>query len=476
MYKRVIPILLLAALLLCGAGTAGQSAILSVSVVDTSNNNTPLEGATVIMDNLSTSEYVKQLTDGTGIAKFQTSVNDRIKISVSAEGYNDDTKTLEPIDYTYPVTEFYLTKKTPVTLTVRDTSGALVSNAEVSINGIKTGSTSTIGTLPLYINKADTYTIEISHPLYEHYSEQISIGAETTIPVTLTKIIVSPFFYITTKEGTPIEGASIYLNGSLAGITNEEGIATLSSTSYEGNNAITVTRTGYESFSDNVYISSGQTEYDVRLSPLTHALKLQITSKGTAVAGAVIYIDEKLAAYSDAAGTAIPASEYTEGDHILLVTSENYSPVQKTINVTPENTTIFVDLARTTMPVTMKVSTGDKVLSNVPVCIDGKMEGITDADGLFTATYEIGRTIQVSAILEGYTGKIISHTVGNEENKVDIVLSPDVPVTMIAITALGIIVILLVVILIVTGIRKREAAKKRNRKNSSRNSGRRDFL
>jgi len=199
-----------------------------------------------------------------------------------------------------------------------------------------------------------------------------------------------------------------------------------------------------------------------------------ITSGGAPVAGACVTIDGTLAAYSDSTGKAVPVSTYTEGTHTVSITADKYSPLQQTITVSPGQTTFSFSLGATTAPVTIQVLSGSTPLQKATVCIDGKVTGVTNAAGTYTDSFTIGRTIQVSAILDGYSGDAVSYPVTSGTNTVTINLKQDVPVTIIAIAALGAVIVILIVIVVIFGMRrhssKHPAAKKTSAGSSSKNS------
>lgn len=483
MYKRILLILLTLIFLFAGAGAAADSAVLTVIVQDASNSYSGLAGAAVELTDAGGLHIASLSTDDAGKVQFSTAAGGRYTVTIQKTGYlTQRTDIIIDAGETNKLEIIPLSMEPPLTVIVKDTAGNLVPNAEIFVDNTRVGMTDSSGFCQIPVSRGKTYVFAVTHPSFENFSAGITVKDEPTDTIYLVKKDVAPYFFVTDMAGNKIEGASVSLAGDIAGITNADGIAALAPSAYSGKYPLVVSKEGFEPYTAEIEISSARSEYDIVLIPLTYTVTISVKSGAAPVSGAAVYIDEKLVAYSGPDGTAEALGTYSEGSHTLLVTSDGFAPIQQTVTVNTGNTKFPVDLSRTTIPVTVQVKEGDKPLSNVAVCIDGVMAGVTGEAGTFSAMYDIGRTIKITAIKDGYTCEPVTYTTVNGENNVSVVLSPDVPVTIIAVGALGILVVLLLVILVVTGLRKSKTPSKPAKKgkssgkNSGRSSGGRDFL
>ncbi|HJJ48286.1 MAG TPA: carboxypeptidase-like regulatory domain-containing protein [Methanocorpusculum sp.] len=467
MYKRVLLILLAAVFLLIGAGAA-DTVVLTVVVQDASNNYAGLADASVELTDTGAAHIAQINTDSAGKVQFSVTAGNKYIVSVQKSGYVGQSKEITIASGESGALEFvYLSREIPLAVIVKATDGYLIPNAEIYIDNVLAGSTDASGYCQLSVTRGQPYAFSVTHPSYESFSDTISVGNEPSETIYLIKKDVAPYFFVTDTKGNRIEGASVTLSGTAAGVTNADGIVTLAPSAYSGAYPVTVTKEGFEVYNGDVVITASKTEYDIVLTPLAYSITVLVTSGNAPVARAAVYIDENLAAYSGEDGKANALGIYSEGTHVILVTADGFAPVQESVFVNALNTAFTIDMSRTTIPLTVLVKDGSVPLANIPVCIDGTVAGVTNDMGLFTASYDIGKTIKITAVKDGCTCEAVSYTLVNGENNVTVVLTPDVPVTVIAVAALAVIVVLLAVILIVTGVRKKKAAAKSQKKGKS---------
>ena len=477
MYKRILLILLTVIFLFAGA--ASGSAVLTIVVQDASNNYAPLADAGVELAE-SFGNHIGQLTtDSAGKVQFSAETGTTYAVTVEKTGYVTQTveKTVSSGE-TEALAFVYLARETPLTVIVKDTDGSLVPNAQIYIDNVCVGTTDASGYAQISVTRDKSYAFAVKHPSYEDFNDTITVGSEPSETIYLIKKDVAPYFFVTDTNANKVGGATVSISGTAAAVTNSEGIAALPSSSYSGTYPVSVSKDGYEAWSGDITITSGKTEYDIVLTPLVYSVTVSVTSGLSPVSGAKVYIDEKLVAYSAADGKAEALGTYSAGTHVLLVSAEGFAPIEQMITVNALNTAFTVDLSKTTIPVTIVVKEGDTPVANAAICIDGVTAGVTNEAGIFAASYDIGKTIQITAVKDGYSCNPVSYTTVNGENTVSVVVSPDVPVIVIALAALAVIVVVLAAILVVTAVKKRTSKPKSKKKGKSggKNSFSRDFL
>ena len=357
-------------------------------------------------------------------------------------------------------------------VTVLDQTGESLANAVVTINSqdntiMKSLNTPSDGKVPFETLPAGVYTIKTTKPGYINDVRTKEVVKDGTVPETVRLQIESPIMIevISADSKKPIENAEVTVNGKLY-TTNKDGRADVVMTK-NGYNTLKVSANSYVDYLDEArYVSESDTAFQVPLTLARVTPILQVyTSDTKPVLGAIVSIDGKQVAISDSYGNAQMPTYTASVAHDMVVTCSGFAPYTQEIIFTPDKTNYIVTLEYADTPLTVIVKDEDKRLADAIVYFDGINVGKTDANGLFVTAVNPGRTIEVSASLEGYTGKPVTCTIeGITENTVTVEMTENIPTTMIALVALGGILVLLIVILIIVWRRRgrREAANKQS--------------
>lgn len=311
------------------------------------------------------------------------------------------------------------------------------------------------------------YSVKVSK---EGYITQITpISVTSTAQATPLNILLgqdNPIMITVTDEftGTPIANAEVRVNNADAKPTDTYGRVYIVM-SRGASNTIFVKANSYLPYSETKYINDDDTAISI---PLTLAevapLLLVYNEAKSPVSGAEVTVDGKLIAYTDSYGRAqLPT--YTAGiTYPVKITCSGYNDYNQDIEFTTDKTDYIITLTYASSPVRVTVKTEDKILPNAFVSFDGQNKGVTGADGTFTATSEPGKTILITASLDGYTGEVVTCNVqAQSSNEVIILMKENFPTTLVGLGALAAIIVLLIVILLVVG-------KNRKNKGSGRNS------
>ena len=308
-----------------------------------------------------------------------------------------------------------------------------------------------------YISQTKTITISTMPR-----SESVYLVSETPVSIKITD-----------ENGAAVAGAVINIDGKASGTTNSAGLlhVGIEKGSYH---LIEVTAGSYDPYSSSQYIGTDQTSLTIPLttSRLTPLILIYNEAK-LPVSGAAVYLNKKIAAYSDSYGRAqLPTC--TSGNYTLTIEKEGYVSNEQALYLTSADPDIIIELAYAVVPLTILVTAHEKPVSGAIVYFDKTAAGLTSLNGTYTSNIKPGTTLVLSASAEGYTGTDLTYLVrADTDNKVTLTLSENLPTTFIGIAALGIIIVILLLILVTAGKRHRT---KKSGKSRSPASGRKDSL
>jgi len=293
-------------------------------------------------------------------------------------------------------------------------------------------------------------------------SESVYLVSETPVSIKITD-----------ENGAAISGAVISIDGKEEGTTNSAGLLHVGM----GKGAyhlITVSADSYDPYSSSQYIGTDQTTLTLTLTKSQFTpLILIYNEEKLPISGAAVYINQKIVSYSDVYGRAqLPT--YTSGTYDLRIEKDGYVSYEKEIVFSADTPDLIVELTYSVVPLIITVTAHEKPVQGAIVYFNGTVAGLTSVNGTYTANIKPGTTLVLSASADGYTGTDVTYLVlANSDNKVAILLSENLPTTLIGISALAAIIVILILILIATG-KKRRA--KKSRKTRSPPSGKRDSL
>ncbi len=367
--KRILAILMLTLLLFCGAGGAAVSSFY-VDVFDSTNANSPIEGASVTLSGTaSTTLY----TTSTGTAEFKdVTYPAEYKVTVSKSGYIAQTKTVK-IEEANKREPFYLSSETPVLITVTSSDGEPVSGADVTINKKSAGKTDANGRLHAAMIRGAYNTVEVSASSYVTYNKEVFLekdAAALNVQLAISK--VSPLILVYSEDKEPIAGAGVFIDGNLV-------------------------------------------------------------------------------AYTDSYGKAQLAA-YTAGTYGLKVEAANFQTYSGDVTFSGNSASHTITLKYATETITIKAMAGETPVSETVIYFNGDVKGMTNADGVYTTSAAPDTKIYISASHDGYSAESVTYTVkAGADNTVIIDMEQDIPVVLIGIGILSVIIVLLIVVLLVGG-------------------------
>ena len=219
---------------------------------------------------------------------------------------------------------------------------------------------------------------------------------------------------------TPVEGATVYLDGSSFGTTNADGWA--NGTTTVGLHKIKVEKSGYQTYESDLNVFDNMT-YVVTLVPegtivtppeppteqYTLTIKVRDAINGTSIQGASVYVDGNYIGDTNASGeisTTVQArcheirvehpSYYTFNDTVCVFENMTYIANLIPVTVTPPPTP-------TTVSLNVKVvdSGTQAPIQNAGVYLNGTLFGYTDSNGWVNGTVDTG-DYEIKVVADGY--------------------------------------------------------------------------
>ncbi len=242
-------------------------------------------------------------TGNDGSTDFSVKAGALYNVEVRTSGYYDLSKTVQ-MDSGNRVVQYWLFRSDLLAVQVRDgTTFAPIKDAEVLVDGARAGTTDADGRLPLNLQREKRYSFRVTAPDYQPYQEERYLDADVVLLQADLSKSAYPLSITAFNEGMkPIEGAEVYLNGTLQGKTNQYGRFALSDV-HAGAYEFLVRASGYGDWTGIRQVSGkgedivAELEYD--------RASVTIRAEGPdrkAVTDAMIVIDGQTAGVTDSLG------------------------------------------------------------------------------------------------------------------------------------------------------------------------------
>ncbi|HOI12885.1 MAG TPA: PEGA domain-containing protein [Methanoculleus sp.] len=261
----------------------------------------PVVGSVVRVEGTDYSD--SEVTGSSGSVKFPVKAGELYNVEIRASGYYDLSKTVQMENSDRSV-QYWLFSNDLLAIQVRD-AGTLapLKDAEVYIDNVRAGVTDADGRLPLHLERAKRYSFRVTAPDYQPYQESRYLEVDNVLLTVDLSKSAYPVSITAFNEATkPVEGAEVYLNGTLKGKTSQYGRFTLSDIQ-AGTYEILVRAPGYQDWSETRQIS-GQGE-DIVAGLGYDRASVTIRARDSvqnAVANAVIVIDGQVVGVTDSQG------------------------------------------------------------------------------------------------------------------------------------------------------------------------------
>jgi uncharacterized membrane protein (UPF0136 family) len=313
-----------------------QTLTLKVSLFDTDTLR-PVSGAIV---NLSAENntQVKQ-ADSNGTAIFGVHSVTLYSVFITAPNYQSRSETVDmgtsSIEVQYPLLSG---NRYSILVQDKDTKAA-VPEAEISIDTVLNGKTDSRGILTTTLTREKAHIIEVRKAGYQTFTETKQIGtAEALETIEIAKAPVGAFIYVTDEDKAGLSGADIYINGTLAGTTNQYGRSNFP-TLLSGSYPVEVRKTGYVSVARTIDVSNQGQDYVFELPFESADLTIFVQDKDLKVIpNATIAVNGNAAGVSDDHGQYVMKVKLNTLYNITG-SKENYQSASTTARVMQGNST-----------------------------------------------------------------------------------------------------------------------------------------
>jgi hypothetical protein len=229
-----------------------KSLILKVRLYD-SDSTAMISGADVKLTGNNVTETQK--TDSNGIASFAVKANMVYDIAITAPYYQSWNPAPVEIGAENREVQYWLLRNDRFSFVVTDKNNKPVADAEVYIDAVLKGKTDARGILTLQLERGNPVAIEVKKAGYESYIERKTIGEnEALVSIEISKVPVGAFVSVFDENKKPVEDASVYLDDSLTGRTDQYGRYILGSI-IAGSYQLEVRKNGYTTVKKQITVT-----------------------------------------------------------------------------------------------------------------------------------------------------------------------------------------------------------------------------
>ena len=302
----------------------------------------PVSSARVNISSENTSQSKQSGTAGTAV--FGVNASMLYSIEITSPNYEPRTGTVTMGDVDKQV-EFDLLSGNRFSFVVRDKdTREPIPGAEVRLNSLIAGTTDDRGILNVPVARGKDYSLEITKDGYEPISETRAISLTDAIyTAEMTKAPLGAFVYVYDENHSPLEGADIYINGTLSGATNAYGRGTFPSLVY-GMYLVEIRKAGFVSSNRSIAITNKSGDYAFTLPFESAKLTVYVTDKDQKIlSNASIAIDGTIRGVTDDHGQLITTVTFNQLYNITA-SKEGYLPASVEKQVDQGNMSASVNI------------------------------------------------------------------------------------------------------------------------------------
>jgi len=448
--RIIIGLICIAALLCCSA----HAVTVEIRVLD-DDDSSEIYAAYVYVDG----DYEGK-TDSDGEFTYYHSFDSEYTLEVKKSGYEDWEDEIDEDDTS--VTVYLTPEQLALNVVVYDADTVTpIGNAKVTVTLEGSGDsdyerTGSDGTASFDVDEDEDYTVKIVADDYETVTRDVEMDDEDQT----LQVWMYPSdrfaFKITDADGdTPIEGATVIIDGSVKGVTGSDGIVAISLSS-GSSYTVQVTHPSYDDYSRTLSISEDSIVAGISLSKTIGSVIISVLDENAkAISGAKVTFDGSSKGVTDSYGRLV-LSQVLAGSHTVAVSADGYVSWEGTCTSDAGGADLEVKLAY--VPVSVSVLTrgpDSAALAGVAIGVNGASRGTTAADGTFSLSLEPG-TYNISGSREGYRTAYADRTVtvGSSSDVVTLTLESDgLPLGIVGAAAAIVVVLFLSGVIVVRRVR-----------------------
>jgi hypothetical protein len=320
---------------------------LTVKLYD-SDNLGPVAGALVNISALNSTQGKQSSAAGT--ATFGVNASILYSITITSPNYQPRSGTVDAGTEDKTV-EYYLLSGNRFSFVVKSKESKVpVSGAEVYLNSVLAGKTDDRGILSTPVTRNKLYMIDIKKDGYVTLSESRTISeSDALYTAEISKATLGAFVYVYDENQNPLNGADIYINGSLAGTTNQYGRGTLSDLVL-GSYPVEIRKSGFIPSNRTLVISNKSDDYTFILTFENADLTIYVQDKDLKIIpNATIAIDGAVKGPTDAHGQYMAKVKFNT-PYNITASKDGYqsASVQKQVIQGNATASVNISLEKTT--------------------------------------------------------------------------------------------------------------------------------
>ena len=319
-----------------------KAVTLKVNLMD-SDSLGPVAGALVNISAMNNTQ--SKQSDAAGVAEFGVNASMLYSIDITAPNYEPRSGTAD-VGMEDKAVQFWLLSGNKYSFVVKDKESKVpVQGAEVRLNSLLAGTTDDRGVLSIPVARGKEYTIEIKKEGYETVTEVRTISdADALYTAEITKAPLGAFVYVYDESHNPINGAEIYINGSLSGTTNQYGRGTFPDLVF-GSYPVEIRKTGYISSNRTIVVSNKSDEYTFTLPFENAGLTIYVQDKDLKnIPNATIALDGTVSGQTDDHGQFVTRVKFNQ-IYNITASHDGYQSASAQKQVVQGNATASVNIS-----------------------------------------------------------------------------------------------------------------------------------
>jgi hypothetical protein len=329
------------------ANLSRKALTLTVKLLD-SDNLGPVSGAYINLSALNSTQG--KVSGAAGTATFGVNASMLYSLDITAPNYEPRSGTVD-VGTEDKTVEYYLLSGNRFSFVVKDKESKVpVSGAEVYLNSVLAGKTDERGILSTPVTRGKLYAIEIKKDGYAMVSESRIISESDALYTTeIVKAPLGAFVYVYDESHSPLNGADIYINGSLSGTTNQYGRVTFPDLVF-GSYLVEVRKTGYVPSNRTLAVSNKSEDYTFTLSFENADLTIYVQDKDLKnIPNATIALDGTVSGQSNDHGQFVTKVQFNR-IYNITASHDGYQSATAQKQVVPGNATssVTISLEKTT--------------------------------------------------------------------------------------------------------------------------------
>lgn len=452
--SRYAPLILILALVVCTI----PAAAFVVSVYEEGTGNVTLIPDAMVFVN--TAIAGKTGTDGT--LTLTVPGTERFDLSVRKAGYEDWTDSFGQSEESALVQLNRKHVNLVISLYDADTLDPIFGGSTIATgeNNTISALTNENGTAILGLQAGGTYKIDLTAPRYRPQVAHIELAM---IGKDLQYFMLrDDRFSVLVKDGSgsPVSGASVYLEENLRGITDENGAITLTLDRNKVYN-LKVTKEGFREFRGQQMVGENEAITTVILgNELLNPLLTVKDESGSALSGTEILLNGRSAGKTDQNGS-LRLNDLNAGEeYTISASAAGHLSQTQTFSPSKSGEGVLITLPSEKTGFTVFAEDQEqRVLPAAEILINGNSTGFTDEYGKVSTQLKFSTPYNITAVKNGYRSASILQTInpGSPAGMVTLTLIKETdtfPAIVILVGGIGIVVAVVLAAVLLSSRRK----------------------